>query len=106
MSKERITKEINSVLEEMKIFLEENPLAGAAISLGEFFLQKYGDAAWEDYEKETGNARCENYSAPRDGLARLIDEATGYDKTQELNYFKFMLWTIKGFQEGIDGETP
>ena len=98
MTRESVGKEINSLL-------EENPLLFPAISMGEFFLEKYSDADWESYVKETGNQSCKNFMAPRSGLEILIDEATGYDdEAKELNILKFMLWCVQGFKEGFESE--
>ncbi len=97
MSEESIVEEINSLL-------EENPLLFAAVDMGEFLLKKYNDADWEHYVKETGNEHCKNFLAPRNGIEKLIDESTGYDKARDINVLKFILWCIKGFKEGLESE--
>ncbi len=95
-----MTKE--QMLEDIHSLLEENPLLMPAVSMGQYFLNTWGDEDWKSYTEETGNEHCNNFLVPKKGLETFIDEATGYNKAQEINLLKFLLWNIKGFQEGLE----
>jgi hypothetical protein len=77
-----------------------------AVAFVEFFLKKYTDEDWEAYEKETGNPRVTILPKPKNGIEAAIDEATGFNKAQDLAKAKFLLWNIVEFEKGINGELP
>lgn len=99
-SKDKVLKEI---FKEINSILEDNPLVAPAISLAEYSIKNFSDNDWAEYEKETGNPKCQ-FREPKTGIELLVDEAVGYKSEKDIAYAKFLLWNIKGFKEGLEDD--
>lgn len=94
---------LQQIVDEINKRIEENNLLIPAVTYAEYSLKKYTDEDWRYYEEDTGNPRV-ILSKPKNGIEAAIDEATGFNKAQDLAKAKFLLWNIIEFEKGMGQE--
>ena len=72
--------------------------------LNYYSIDKYDGSDWIAYAKETGNNPLNKMSFSKNGIEKVIDDATGFSDMQECDMLKFSIWAAEGFLDGfLDG---